>query len=284
MLQARYYQQVQTLLIASLAGAGSVDISSDTLSVGAANTSTAFSGEIFGSGNLDKVGAGSLTLSGANTYIGSTTVSAGTLTTTNANSIADGSAVNVADGATFDVDASLTVGSIASVAGGVIDIESSGVTLTAGDGVDTTIAGTIVGAGGFTKVGTSITEISGANTGYTGAVAASAGTLLLNNADALSSSNAVTLSSAATMDVTLGVTIGDLTGGVSNIIDITNLETLTAGGTGDTTYAGASTTTTGLFIKSGSGALTLSGTMNYNRKHHCICRYTYNNICKCSFR
>jgi len=49
------------------------------LSVGSKNTTTAFSGVISGAGSLAKVGTGTLTLSGANSYSGGTTVSQGTL-------------------------------------------------------------------------------------------------------------------------------------------------------------------------------------------------------------
>jgi len=72
-------------IIGSLAGAGTVTSGAAgaiTLTAGGNNSSTAFSGLIQnGSGSvaLTKTGTGTLTLSGANTYSGTTTVSAGTL-------------------------------------------------------------------------------------------------------------------------------------------------------------------------------------------------------------
>lgn len=72
-------------VIGSLAGAGTVTsgvAGAVTLTAGGNNTSTTFSGLIQnGSGTvaLTKTGAGTLTLSGANSYSGTTTVSAGTL-------------------------------------------------------------------------------------------------------------------------------------------------------------------------------------------------------------
>ncbi|CAN5487291.1 hypothetical protein BH20VER3_BH20VER3_13090 [soil metagenome] len=65
--------------IGSLAGQGSVLLGANTLTIGSNNQNTSFAGVIQGSGALAKVGTGTLKLSGANTYSGQTTVSAGTL-------------------------------------------------------------------------------------------------------------------------------------------------------------------------------------------------------------
>ncbi len=70
-----------TPVLASLGGTGgTVSLGSATLSVGGANTATAFSGNISGpAGSLVKTGTGTLTLSGTDTYAGTTTVSQGNL-------------------------------------------------------------------------------------------------------------------------------------------------------------------------------------------------------------
>jgi autotransporter-associated beta strand protein len=65
--------------LASLAGAGSVTMGAGSMAVGGNNASTIFSGTISGSGGVTKNGTGALTLSGANTFTGLTTVNAGTL-------------------------------------------------------------------------------------------------------------------------------------------------------------------------------------------------------------
>jgi autotransporter-associated beta strand protein len=56
-------------------------------------------------GTLNKTGAGSLVLQGANTYSGATTISAGSLILGTNGSIASSSVLNVASGATLDVSA-----------------------------------------------------------------------------------------------------------------------------------------------------------------------------------
>ncbi len=70
--------------IGSLAGSGNVTLGTATLTTGTDNSSTIFSGAISSSGGLAKIGAGTLTLTGANTYTGGTTISAGTLQLGNA--------------------------------------------------------------------------------------------------------------------------------------------------------------------------------------------------------
>ena len=59
------------------------------LTVGYNNSSTTYSGVMSGPGSLIKVGAGTLTLTGANTYTGNTTVSGGTLELPNRLSLCD---------------------------------------------------------------------------------------------------------------------------------------------------------------------------------------------------
>ena len=100
----------------SIAGAGSFVLGANELTVGGNNMSTEVSGVISGLlGSLVKVGTGTLTLSGTNTYIGPTTVNAGTL------------AVN---------------GSIAS---SVLTTVNAGGTL----GGNGTVGSTVINAGGF---------------------------------------------------------------------------------------------------------------------------------------
>jgi autotransporter-associated beta strand protein len=84
------------ITIGSLAGQGSVFLGANALTIGSNNQNTTFSGVIQESGSLTKTGGGTLTLAGANTYTGMTTVSAGVLRASNRNGSATGTgAVNV---------------------------------------------------------------------------------------------------------------------------------------------------------------------------------------------
>ncbi len=66
-----------------------------SLSVGADNASTTFSGDLSGNGSLTKLGAGTLILSGSDSYSGGTDVMAGTLEVTNSDALLEGSSLTV---------------------------------------------------------------------------------------------------------------------------------------------------------------------------------------------
>ena len=109
--------------------------------VGAATVDTngygvSIAGSISGWGTLTKIGAGTLTLSGLNTYTGPTNVTAGALKLAAgvANNIASSTPINLDNGATLDVTG---------LSGGAITL-ASGQTL-AGSG---TVAGGVVAANG----------------------------------------------------------------------------------------------------------------------------------------
>jgi len=81
--------------------------------------SGAISANLAGPGALTKTGAGSVTLSGANSYTGLTTVAGGDLRLAGGAAIADNSAVTVQAGARLVLDASETLGDLA-ISGGTL--------------------------------------------------------------------------------------------------------------------------------------------------------------------
>jgi fibronectin-binding autotransporter adhesin len=107
------YDVDATDAVANISGAGTVDIASGvTLTVGSNNLSTTLSGVISGDGNLIKVGTGRITLSGANDYTGSTTVSAGYLRAQHNTALGTTAGnTNVANGATLELIGGITIGS-----------------------------------------------------------------------------------------------------------------------------------------------------------------------------
>jgi len=177
------------------------------------STDGVFTGAISGSGSLTKTGAGNVTLSGANTYAGGTTISSGTLQgstaslqgaiTDNASLIFDqagagtfsgvisgsgsvtkqgvGTVIltgaNVYTGGTT-VAAGALVGSTASLQGSIVDNAS----LVFDQAAAGTYAGNLSGTGSLTKSGAGVLTLSGVST-YSGGTTITAGTLLGNTSN-----------------------------------------------------------------------------------------------------
>ncbi|RZL86639.1 MAG: autotransporter outer membrane beta-barrel domain-containing protein, partial [Variovorax sp.] len=128
------------LTVGSIAGAGSFVLGRNELTVGGNNLSSEVSGNISGiGGSLIKVGTGTLTLSGFNTYTGTTNVNAGTLSVIGSSAKLFGGPIAVLGGATLNVAAS-----------GAIDIGNN-ITSNLGNEGTVTIqtGGTLTDFGGF---------------------------------------------------------------------------------------------------------------------------------------
>lgn len=192
--------------LGSLAGSGTVQTGADAqtvLSVGNA-TSTIFSGNIAGSGNLTKNGTGTLTLSGANTYTGETRISLGGLTLSGADRLSNQTALSVANGATFILgNVAQRIGSLAGAGSVVL---GAGTLSTGTNNGSTQFSGILSGSGGVTKAGTGEWLLSGANT-YTGATTLNGGMLTLNGS---LSASAMTVNTGATLAGS-GTTTGAVT-------------------------------------------------------------------------
>jgi autotransporter-associated beta strand protein len=228
--------------IGSLAGGGSlggnVTLGGSTLTVGGNNLASTFSGIISGdAGNLIKTGSGTLTLTGANTYTGTTTISAGTM--------------QVGDGGTLG-----TLGSGAVTNNSALVFKRSDII---------SVANVISGSGSLTQSGLGTLTLTGANT-YTGATKVTSGILkagvasVAGTSGAFGNNSAVTLSNAtgAGLDITeFNTQIGSLAGGGSLGGNVTlGSASLTLGGNNTSTIFAGSITGTGSLTKLGTGNLT----------------------------
>jgi fibronectin-binding autotransporter adhesin len=103
---------------------------------------------------LDKFGPGTLTLSGANTYTGTTTIYGGTLVVSGGAAIANAGLVTLANtaGVTFQLNSNETIGNLSGggTTGGSVAL--GGNTLTVGDGTAQTYAGNFTGTSGSSIV------------------------------------------------------------------------------------------------------------------------------------
>ncbi|WP_244755950.1 autotransporter-associated beta strand repeat-containing protein [Pseudoxanthomonas helianthi] len=156
------------------------------------------SGVISGTGNLRNTGNATWTLTGANTYTGSTIVNSGVLRAGSAGAFGGSTAAQV-NGGTLDLnDFDKTFSTLAGT-GGSVDLGSATLTLEGASGTTATYAGNITGSGGLTKLGASTQTLTGVNT-YTGATTVGGGVLALDFSPAGGpTSNIVSNSSTLTM-------------------------------------------------------------------------------------
>ena len=227
--------------VGSLSGSGIVTNSgvSATLGVGALHTDTTFSGQLTNGTNalnLDKWGAGILTLTGGtHNYTGSTTISGGTLALFGAGALPDTTAVNVSSAAgTFDISAiTATSETIRTLAGA-------------------TASSVVIGAKNL-----AIGDDFGTVNVLTAAVASPTITV-----DSVPSYLTVgTQLMGRTVNAIVGTTI--TLSGNANVVISTSTPRAVYADTGDTAFAGVISGVGGSISKDGDAQLTLSGANTY---------------------
>ncbi len=167
--------------IGSLAGAGTVRLHSNTLTL-SGHGSGVFSGSIEGVGGaLTKEGTGVLTLSGINTFSGSARVHGGTVILNGGSALGDAVAVLVGGSGFLELHASETVGTVEGP--GSLNLNSH--VLTLGGSADTVFRGAIAGVGGaLVKTGSAVFTLTHANT-FDGGVFLNAGAIQVGDDVAL---------------------------------------------------------------------------------------------------
>ncbi|HHX9842430.1 TPA: autotransporter-associated beta strand repeat-containing protein [Salmonella enterica subsp. enterica] len=193
------------------------------------NTGGDFDNAISGSGQVVKSGDETLTLSGANSYTGGTTISGGTLVASNVEALGTG---DITDNAVLELNT-----------GGDFD-------------------NAISGSGQVVKSGDETLTLSGANS-YTGGTTISGGTLIASNVEALGSGD---VTDNATLEMNTG---GDFTNAISGSGQVVKSgdETLTLSGANS--YTGGTTISGGTLVVCnvealGSGDVTDNATLELN--------------------
>ncbi len=204
------------------------------------------SGVIAGDGSLTKEGAGTLALSGANTYTGGTAINGGTVQVGADNNLGTGDIAynsgTLQYSASFDTAKNMALESL----GGTIDT----------NGYDSTASGVIAGDGSLTKEGTGNLTLTG-NNSYSGGTTVSAG-VLTGNTDSLQGD--IVNNAAVVFDQAVAGTYADVMSG-SGSLTKSNSGTLSLSGTNS--YSGG-TAINGGTIQLGANNNLGSGNISYN--------------------
>ena len=252
------------------AATGNINLGANNLTVGTNNlTTSAYAGNISGSGNLTKVGTGSLTLSGPSTYTGNTTIISGSVQVTVANALPTATTLFVNSPGTFDLNGCATT--LSGLAGnGTVTDSGAPITLTLNSTGSQAFNGLVSGSLGLAETGSGTLTLSG-NNSYTGPTSVSGGVLSVSSDANLGTApgavtpaslllNGGTLQATAsfTLNSNRGIALGPNSGSGTGIFDVTANQTLS--------YAGVLANNgngTGSLVKTDTGTLTLSGANTY---------------------
>jgi autotransporter-associated beta strand protein len=257
----------------TLRGSGTGEIAGGIVNNNATNTTT-----------LIKNDAGTWTLSGNNSYSGTTTVTAGVLNIQHANALGDTTASTiVSNAAALELQGGITVGAEAlsltgtgvSTTGALRNISGSNtyggaITLAGSTRINSdadllTLSGGISGAQNLTIGGAGNTTISNAISSSTGTLTKDgAGTLILSGANTYTGAttiNAGTLSIAAITNGGVAGALGNSTNAAGNLVlgGGTLEYTGTANGSTDRNFTLTAGTTSGISVANSTVALTIFG-------------------------
>ena len=241
------------LRLATATVSGTITLAAASSIGGAGTERGTISGNIIGSQALEIKGGGTITLSGANSYSGGTTISAGTLILSGgADRIKSGSDIVVTG--TLDMNGQIQTFDSVTGAG---TITTGGGALTIGSAnASCTFSGVISETGSLTKSGSGMLTLSGVNT-YSGVTTISVGILQLSGgANRIKSGNDIIITARLDMNGH-AQTFDSVTGTGSITLGAGGTLTIGSGGSNGT-FSGV-ISETGVLIKSGAGTLTLSG-------------------------
>ena len=225
---------------------------------------------VAGARTLTKIGSGTWTLSGANTYTGATAVNAGTLQA-GVTTLAFGtnSAVTLANtaGVVLDLNGfNNTIGSLTGggTTGGNITLGTATLTIGSNNTSPAAYAGVISGTGGLTKNGTGTLILAGDNS-YSGTTTISVGTIKLGaaggaiNAPLGTVAGATSITSGAVLDLN-GFSLGTAEPLTLNGTGLAAAGALTNSAAGAATFSGLVTLGSAASIASSAGAISITNT------------------------
>jgi fibronectin-binding autotransporter adhesin len=166
-------------------GTGAVNITADT-TVDVRVSALTVAGNISGVGGLTKIGSGSLTLSGTNTYAGATAVNTGTLVLNGPGALPAGSALSIAAGATVILQNGAQVSAFTGGGNLVYGLGSS--IVLGGDGASGNWNSVVSGSVSLTKGGSGSITVSSAGS-FTGKTTIQSGTLAVSSLNGFSASS-----------------------------------------------------------------------------------------------
>lgn len=210
-----------------------------------------------GTNSLTKTGVGSLTLGGANTYAGTTSVVAGTLTVATAASLADASSV-VVNGGTYATNSSTDIITALTLKNGVIG--GTGIHQAGSYALENgSVTSRLGGGGTLTKTTSGMVLLSAVNT-YTGGTVISGGTFATSPVGRLDDSGSVTIQGGSVYEIGGPDTVGDVVlvdGTIRGPGLLTSAYYDVRQGSIAAPFAG-----TGSLVKTTSGTVTLSSAAN----------------------
>jgi fibronectin-binding autotransporter adhesin len=212
-----------------------------------------FGNAISGSGSIVQFGSGLVALAGSNSYMGGTTISAGTLQLANLSALGSTAGTLAVNGGALDINGySPTLGAVTVLSGSIINSGAAaalqGASYYAQGGY---ISASLGGSGALTAAGGLVTLAGSSN--YTGGTTVSSGTLQLGNG--ATSIGAVTGNISVSNQAALvfaNPIAQQYAGAISGSGSVTKNAAGTLTLTGSSTYTGATNVNTGTLLVNGS--------------------------------
>jgi autotransporter-associated beta strand protein len=262
-----------------------------TVAVADATVTAYLQGNITGPGSLITQGPGTVIISGSNSYLGTTTISSGTLQIDSTGSLPAGSSITDNGTLTFNLPGTAIVSNAISGSGG-LDVMGLGTLILSGTnnylGITTiahgatlqinssaslpavtmitdngtlafnipgtvTIAQTIDGSGGVTQMGTGTLILSGMN-GYTGTTTISSGTLQITTVGALPAGSPVVDNGTLNINTTGTNTLSGLISGTGSV-NLINSGTLILSNTQNSYSGGTGVSNNGILQITSAGQI-----------------------------